>query len=125
MSLGQPREAIQELRAADRRQPNDPDIHRLLARAYLQSNQPQEVAALLQPAASAEDYFLLATAALAMGRVEQAAEDSASSLAQGGDDVRYLLLNARIDQQRSRQEAALETLDRAFRLAPGLARDPL
>lgn len=121
LSLGQPREAIQELLEADRRQPNDHDIHRLLARAYLQSNQPQEVAGLLQPAVDAEDYFLLATAALAMGQVEQAAQDSASSLAQGGDELRFLLLNARIDQQRNRQSAALETLDRAARLAPGSA----
>jgi predicted Zn-dependent protease len=119
LNLEQTQEAIQDLLEADRRQPNDHDIHLLLAQAYLQSNQPQEVAVLLQPAASAEDWFLLATAELAMGQVEAAARDSANSLTQRGDDIRYLLLNARIDQQRSRQQSALATLERAARLAPG------
>ena len=114
----QPHEAISQLLHADRQHPQDPEIRHLLAAAYLLAGQPQAVVSLLQPAAGSEDHFLLASAALAMGNVEDATKDSAISLEGGQDDPRYLLLNARIDQQRNQQQAALQTLAKAARLAP-------
>jgi tetratricopeptide (TPR) repeat protein len=116
----QPKEAIKQLLAASGQEHKDPTIQHLLAEAYLQAGQPDAVAGLLMPPASAEDSFLLASAALMRGDLEDASRLSADSLREAQNDPRYYLLSAQIDQRRNRQQEALKTLAQAIQLRPDL-----
>ena len=118
LDRSQPRDAIPYLAGALKAQPSLDKFRRQLARAEMQSHDPQAVLNTIARPASAEDYYLRASAFYALHRLVKADEACRQALAKAPREPRYILLRARIRQLVGQHESALKLLREVTRLAP-------
>lgn len=118
LANGQPRDASVRFQEALRLRPAWGEARRLLASAYVQSEQPAAVLALIQNPVTAEDHFLLASAHYLLRRFSESTRECNRCLELDHHEARYLLLGARLRQHSGEHAAALLLLQEASGLAP-------
>jgi tetratricopeptide (TPR) repeat protein len=114
----QPKEAAVYLDKAFFIRPNDAEVRRQLAAAYLQSNQPEQVLSTVREAKTAEDHYLRASAYYLSHRFPEADQESEQALTLAQDNPQILALRTRLLQRAGQQDAALEMAKKAAALAP-------
>ncbi len=114
----QPREAAVYLGKACLIRPEDAEICRQLAAAYLQSNQPEQVLSTIREAKTPEDHYLRASAYYLSHRFPEADQESEQALTLAPDNPQILALRTRLLQRAGQQDAALEMAKKATTLAP-------
>ena len=114
----QPREAAVYLDKACLIRPDDAEIRRQLAAAYLQSDQPEQVLSTVREAKTPEDHYLRASAYYLSHRFPEADQESEQALTLAPDNPQILALRTRLLQRAGQQDAALEMAKKATTLAP-------
>jgi Flp pilus assembly protein TadD len=94
------------------------EVRRLLASAYLQTQQPDLVLSLIPEPKTPDERFLCGSALLIKHHLAEAESEAAKLLEMAPNEARYLLLAARIQQFQGHQDQALELLRRAAGHAP-------
>jgi tetratricopeptide (TPR) repeat protein len=94
------------------------EVRRLLASAYLQTQQPDLVLSLIPEPKTPDERFLCGSALLIKHHLAEAESEAAKLLEMAPNEARYLLLAARIQQFQGHQDQALELLRRAAGNAP-------
>ena len=118
LKKAQPRDAVFYLYKASLIRPDDTELQRQLATAYLEAHEPQAVLDAIKHPATADDYYLRGSAYYAIRRFPEADQESEQALALAPDDARILVLRARLLQRAGQQDAALQTAKKAITLAP-------
>ena len=113
----QPREAAVYLGKACLIRPEDAEICRQLAAAYLQSNQPEQVLSTIREAKTPEDHYLRASAYYLSHRFPEADQESEQALTLAPDNPQILALRTRLLQRAGQQDAALEMAKKATTVA--------
>ena len=114
----QPKDAVTYLRQASAIRPDNVEIHRQLALAYLQSGQPERVLDLIGEPKTEDDHYLRGSAYYLDHRFEDANRESDAALALAPDNPRFLVLRTRLLQRAGQQDAAIEVAQKAASLAP-------
>jgi len=114
----QPRDAAVYLREATLLRPDDVEIRRQLAMAYLASREPKQVLEIIKEPKTGDDHYLLGSAYYLDHRFAEADQESEQALAVAPDNPQVLILRARLLQRAGQQDAALELAQKAVSLAP-------
>ena len=114
----QPRDAVAYLREAALIHPDDAEIRRQLAMAYLASREPKRVLDMIKEPKTGDDHYLRGSAYYLDHRFVEADQESEQALALAPDSPQILVLRARLLQRAGQQDAALELAQRAVSLAP-------
>jgi protein O-GlcNAc transferase len=114
----QPKDAVIYLERANRLSPENEDIRRQLAAAYLGSGQPQEVLGTIVEPKTSEDYYLRGSAYYLLHQFQAADRESERALALAADNPQVLVLRTRLLQRAGQQNAALELANKATTLLP-------
>ncbi len=114
----QPKDAAAYLRQASAIRPDNVEIRRQLALAYLQSGQPERVLDLIAEPKTEDDHYLRGSAYYLDHRFEDANRESDAALALAPDNPRILVLRTRLLQRAGQQDAAIEVAQKAASLAP-------
>jgi tetratricopeptide (TPR) repeat protein len=114
----QPGDAAVYFREATHIHPDDAEIHRQLALAYLASGDPKQVLDMIKDPKTGDDHYLRGSAFYLDHRFVEADQESAQALALAPDDPHVLILRARLLQRAGQQDAALELAQKAVSLAP-------
>ncbi len=117
--------AIAYLGRALRRQPDMKDARLLYARLWIESNQPEEAALALAPELNGRSrdwrpWFWNGTALLLMNRLDEAARSLDEALALDGNQAAVWIQRAIVEQRRDHPRAALQMLQMAEAMHPGL-----
>lgn len=115
---GQPKDGVAYFREANRIRPDDTEIRRRLAVAYLESRQPEEVLNTIGEPKSPDDHYLRASAYYLSHRLPEADQESELALALAPDNPQILVLRTRLMQRAGQQDGALEVAQKAIALAP-------
>jgi tetratricopeptide (TPR) repeat protein len=111
-------DAIAYLRQANRLRPNDTEIRRTLAMAYLKSGQPDEVLSIITDPKTPEDHYLRASAHYIAHRFPEADKESELAMSLAPDNPHILVLRTRLLQRAGQQNDALRLAQKAMTLAP-------
>jgi Flp pilus assembly protein TadD len=114
----QPKDAVIYLERAHRISPENEDIRRQLAAAYLESRQPQEALSTIGEPKTAEDYYLRGSAYYLLHRFQAADRESEQALTLAPENPQILVLRTRLLQRAGQQNAALELANKATTLSP-------
>ena len=114
----QPMDAAVYLREAARVRPDDLEIRRQLALAYLASREPKQVLDMIKEPKTGDDHYLRGSAYYLDRRFVEADQESEQALALAPDNPQVLILRARLLQRAGQQDAALELAQKAVSLAP-------
>ena len=114
----QPKDAVPYLQMALRSLPDDAELRRQLAAAYLQSGQPDEVLLTIAEPRTSDDYYLRASAYYLSSRFPEADSESEEALDLAPDNPQILVLRTRLLQRAGDQNEALQTAQKAITLAP-------
>jgi tetratricopeptide (TPR) repeat protein len=114
----QPKDAIIYLGQANRISPENEDIRRQLAAAYLESGQAQEVLSAIREPKTSEDYYLRGSAYYLLHQFQAADRESEQALALAPENPQILVLRTRLLQRAGQQNGALELANKATSLSP-------
>jgi len=114
----QPKDAAIYLERAYRISPENEDIRRQLAAAYLESGQAQEVLSAIREPKTSADYYLRGSAYYLLHQFQAADRDSEQALALAPENPQILVLRTRLLQRAGQQNAALELANKATTLSP-------
>src|SRR6266699_1004317 len=118
LKKAQAKDAAVYLHEASLIHPNDTEIRRQLAMAYLEAHEPGAALDSMKQPATADDHYLRGTAYYAIRLFPEADQESEQALALAPDDPRILVLRTRLLQRAGQQDAALQTAKKAITLAP-------
>ena len=113
-----PKDAVAYLQQALRGRPDDADLRHQLAVAYLQSGQPDDVLLMIGEPRTSDDHYLRASAYYLSHRFPEADRESGEALDLAPDSPQILVLRTRLLQRAGDQDEALQTAQKAIRLAP-------
>jgi tetratricopeptide (TPR) repeat protein len=114
----QPKDAATYFREATLIRPDDVEIRRQLALAYLATREPKQVLEIIKEPKTGEDHYLRSSAYYLDHQFEEADRESERALALAPDNPQVLVLRARLLQRAGKQEAALELAQKAVSLSP-------
>jgi tetratricopeptide (TPR) repeat protein len=118
LQKAQPTDAASYLLQASRNRPDDVEIRRQLAVAYLESGQPDKVLRTIGEPRTSVDHYLRASAYYVSHRFPEADQESELALGLAPDSPQILVLRTRLLQRAGQQDEALLTAQRAATLAP-------
>ncbi|MBV9301167.1 MAG: tetratricopeptide repeat protein [Acidobacteriaceae bacterium] len=113
-----PTTAALYFREAYRLRPDDTRVRNQLALAYLQAHQPEAVFNTINPATTADDHYLRASAYYLLHQFSEADEESAIAFHLAPNVPSIQLLRAHILQRSGKQESALKLLGQTIRMKP-------
>ena len=118
MKRGLYQDAAVYLRQASLLHPDDAEIRRQLATAYLQTHNAEKVLETIKAPANADDHYLRGSAHYLAGNFTEADLESNLALDLAPENPQVLVLRTRLLQRAGLQDAALQLARKAITLAP-------
>jgi Flp pilus assembly protein TadD len=118
MKNAQPAEAAVYLHQAHALRPDNAEVSRQLAMAYLKSGQPDQVLSAITDPKTPEDHYLRASAYYIAHRFSEADSESGAAMSLAPENPQILALRTRLLQRAGLQDDAFRLAQRVMTLAP-------